>query len=333
MGAAQTLLADSRRLVFPCVTMSLDDVAKREEKIIQKARNAIGETDKIRIQTLQMMRDWIQKQPHLSTCPTTDMYLLNFARACKYRMEQIKRKLDMFMSMRAAIPEYFSGWDPYNPEIQASLKLGALLPLLERDQFCRKVIIMRPGSFDPVKHKPILVEKANFMIGEVMGLLDPTMFITGVVVIVDMKGYNLNHLNQRPLPMIKKYMRYTQEALPIRPQSVHFIQMPSSVNTLYNLIMGFATEKIKKRFKVHKSDLNTLYKDIPRNILPVDYGGDGPSIAELTGFWKGKVEENHQFLARMERVTRADESKRPGTPKRTEELFGMEGSFRKLEID
>lgn len=53
-----------------------------------------------------------------------DIYLLNFARACKYRMEQIKRKIDMFMSMRAAIPEYFSGWDPYNPEIQASLKLG-----------------------------------------------------------------------------------------------------------------------------------------------------------------------------------------------------------------
>jgi len=70
--AAQTSLADSRRLVFPCVTMSLDDVAKREEKIIQKARNAIGETEKIRSQTLQMMREWIQKQPHLSTCPTSE---------------------------------------------------------------------------------------------------------------------------------------------------------------------------------------------------------------------------------------------------------------------
>ena len=52
------------------------------------------------------------------------MYLLNFARACKYRMEQIKRKIDMFMSMRAAIPEYFSGWDPYKPEVQEALQLG-----------------------------------------------------------------------------------------------------------------------------------------------------------------------------------------------------------------
>merc|ERR1712071_362843 len=51
--------------------MSLDDdVSKKQEKIIQKARTSIGESDKIRNQTLQMMRDWIQKQPHLSTCPT-----------------------------------------------------------------------------------------------------------------------------------------------------------------------------------------------------------------------------------------------------------------------
>lgn len=50
--------------------------------------------------------------------------LLSFIRACKYRVEVIKRKLEMFMTMRAAIPEYFGGWDPYKPEIQSSLALG-----------------------------------------------------------------------------------------------------------------------------------------------------------------------------------------------------------------
>jgi len=37
------------------------------------------------------------------------------------------------------------------------------------------------------------------------------------------------------------------------------------------------------QFKIHKSDFSSLYKDVPKSILPVDYGGDGPSIAELTG--------------------------------------------------
>jgi len=314
--------------------MSLDDdVSKKQEKIIQKARTSIGESDKIRNQTLQMMRDWIQKQPHLSTCPTTDAFLLNFARCCKYSTERIKRKIEIFMTMRTAIPEFFSGWDPYKPEVQSALQVGALLPLLEYDHLCRKVIYMRPGCFDPYINKPVVVEKSNFMIGEVMGLLDPTMFITGAVIIIDLEGYNLNHLNQRSLPMIKKYMRYTQEAVPLRPQNVHFIRVPASFSAVYNIIIGFTTEKIKKRFKVHGQDLSSLYKDIPRKILPSDIGGDGPSLSELAVYWKGKVEENQQFLARMERVTHADESKRPGSPKKSEELFGIEGSFRKLEID
>jgi len=261
------------------------------------------------------------------------MMLLSFARACKYRMEVIKRKMEMYMSMRAAIPEYFSGWDPYKPELQSSLKLGAFLPLLGYDQLCRKVIIMRPGSFDPALNKPMIVEKANFMVGEVMCHLDPIMFITGVVLIVDMKGYDVNHMAYRSLPMLKKYMRYTQEAAPLRPQSLHFINMSSSLNTVYSLIMGFASDKIKKRFKIHKSDFSSLYKDVPKSILPVDYGGDGPSIAELTVYWKGKVEENAQLLAKREIVSQAVESRRHGQPKGTKELFGMEGSFRKLEID
>jgi len=321
----------------PWFIMSSDDsISKREEKIIQKARNAIGETDKTREETLQMIRDWMQKQPHLSHIVTEDdcdAILLKFARSCKYRMEIIKKKLEMFMSMRAAVPEYFSGWDAYKPEIQSSLALGAFLPLLGYDQLCRKVIVMRPGSFNPAVNKPIIVEKANFMVAEVMCHLDPIMFITGVVLIVDMKGYDVQHMTYRSLPMLKKYMRYTQEAAPLRPQSLHFINMSSSLNTVYSMIMGFASDKIKKRFKIHKSDLNSLYKDVPKTILPADYGGEGPSISELTGYWKGKVEENHKYLSRMEIVSQAVESRRHGTPKGSKELFGMEGSFRKLEID
>lgn len=167
----------------------------------------------------------------------------------------------MFMTMRAAIPEYFGGWDPYKPEIQSSLALGqanlldyfnfnkihqfrcltlsnriktsrAFLPLLGYDQLCRKVIIMRPGSFDPVLNKPMIVEKANFMVGEVMCHLDPIMFITGVVVIVDMKGYDVNHMAYRSLPMLKKYMRYTQ----VRTHSINESIMRSSSVKILALI-------------------------------------------------------------------------------------------------
>ena len=49
-------------------------------------------------------------------------------------------------------------------------------------------------------------------------------------------------------------------------------------------------------------------------------------------YWKNRTEESTELLQKLEKF-RANESKRPGNPKTTKELFGIEGSFRKLEID
>ena len=48
------------------------------------------------------------------------------------------------------------------------------------------------------------------MISEVMSMLDETMFITGIVMIIDLEGFTLGHLMHRPLAIIKKYMRFNQ---------------------------------------------------------------------------------------------------------------------------
>jgi len=37
------------------------------------------------------------------------------------------------------------------------------------------------------------------------------------------------------------------------------------------------------QLKVHGSVFESLYKEVPKAILPSDYGGQGPSTAELTG--------------------------------------------------
>lgn len=40
------------------------------EEIVEKARLSIGENEKRRKETIQIIRQWIQQQPHLSTVPT-----------------------------------------------------------------------------------------------------------------------------------------------------------------------------------------------------------------------------------------------------------------------
>ena len=38
--------------------------------------------------------------------------------------------------------------------------------------------------------------------------------------------------------------------------------------------------------RVHGDDYESLYKEISKNVLPKDYGGDGMSLVELTGIYK-----------------------------------------------
>lgn len=37
------------------------------------------------------------------------------------------------------------------------------------------------------------------------------------------------------------------------------------------------------QFIVHGDDLESLYKQVPKEILPKEYGGDGMALDELTG--------------------------------------------------
>lgn len=53
-----------------------------------------------------------------------DRSILAFARGCKYSIEKTKRKIESMLTMRAALPEFFTGCDPYLPELQALLKAG-----------------------------------------------------------------------------------------------------------------------------------------------------------------------------------------------------------------
>ena len=52
--------------------------ADSKKKILKKTLVAIGENEKRRQQTLQILREWIRKTPHLTSCPTSDFFFWIF---------------------------------------------------------------------------------------------------------------------------------------------------------------------------------------------------------------------------------------------------------------
>jgi len=52
-----------------------------------------------------------------------DQSLMTFLRGCKFSLEKCKRKLDMYFTMRAMVPEFFNNRDIRNPSLQKITKI------------------------------------------------------------------------------------------------------------------------------------------------------------------------------------------------------------------
>lgn len=50
-----------------------------------------------------------------------DQLIMTFLRGCKFSLEKTKRKLDMYFTMRAAVPEFFNDRDVTRPELKEFL--------------------------------------------------------------------------------------------------------------------------------------------------------------------------------------------------------------------
>ena len=75
-----------------------------------------------------------------------------------------------------------------------------------------------------------------------------------------------------------------------------------------------------------------LIADVGEDVLPQEYGGKNVSVEVIKDYWKNEMEINRNWFLEQPKY-KTDESKRVGKPKNHSDIFGIEGSFRKLEID
>lgn len=53
-----------------------------------------------------------------------DQFLVSFLRGCKFSYEKSKEKLDMYFTVRSAIPEFFYDRDPSYTNLKEAIRLG-----------------------------------------------------------------------------------------------------------------------------------------------------------------------------------------------------------------
>lgn len=74
-------------------------------------------------------------------------------------------------------------------------------------------------------------------------------------------------------------------------KEVHVINVSPLIDTIINWVKPFLKEKIRNRIHVH-AELESLYKFVPKDILPTEYGGNAGSIQDLHSKFRLYIREN-----------------------------------------
>ncbi|XP_059608032.1 uncharacterized protein LOC132255878 [Phlebotomus argentipes] len=279
---------------------------------------------------LQALKDWLAKEPHLIS-RTDDQFLVAFLRNFKYSLEKSKEMIDNYYSVRSTIPEMRKDRDPVSEQNKAIIRTGYSLPMPNCPPGGSRIYLNRISVFDPNKFTIYEMLKVASMINDIAIMEDDNCVVAGHVDIIDLKGMTTAHYMTFTPTVLKKLIMIAQQATPLHQKEIHYLNLPSSMMTLFNMFKKQMIEKSGVKIHVHAS-LESLQSAIPLEFLPEEYGGTGGSLPDIIAGWEKKLAERRQWFLDDEKYG-TDESKRKGTPRTAESLFGFEGSFRQLEFD
>ncbi|KAJ8965413.1 hypothetical protein NQ314_004166 [Rhamnusium bicolor] len=276
---------------------------------------------------LKIIKEWLLKQPHLPQ-NIHHVMLKRFLHACNNSIEQTKTLIDLFYTIRSQAPEIFDNRDPTKPEIQEVFANIDFIPMPKLTKNKHKVFVYRILTNDPEKYNFVNGVKAFFIFADVR-MVEEQDFPEGEIPIFDMKNFTVRHLTKIVLPVVKKYMVYTQEAHPIKLREIHVINVPPFLDRCLAIIRPFLKSDVAKMVSLNQE---TLYEYVARDFLPDEYGGTAGKIPDIKSVWYQKIIANRDYLLDDSRW-KVDENQRPVENNNRKQLFGMQGSFRTLTID
>lgn len=177
------------------------------------AREQLHEEPEKIHENLELLKEWIKKSGHLKT-RTDDQFLITFLRGCKYSIEQCKKKIDMFYTLRTHMPEIIYDRDPTDERLHEIIKLGVGLPLPDTESpGSPRIMLMRPGAYDANKFSIQDVMKVSTMVNDILMLEDDNTVVAGQIGIIDLQNVTLAHFIQMQPAIVKKMTMMWQEGM------------------------------------------------------------------------------------------------------------------------
>lgn len=169
-------------------------VCKLSSEMKKVAKEELHEDDNIRKQALAQLREWISKHPHIKKCRTDAVFLLRFLRTKKFSVPAACEMLERYLTIRQLYPDWFRRLDIEDPALEEIFDNGYLVPLPQRDEQGRQVIISVAGKFDPYKFTSAQMARMHSLVCEAL-LDDEESQVAGYVYVNDESGMNMGFVS------------------------------------------------------------------------------------------------------------------------------------------
>ncbi|XP_057333775.1 clavesin-2 [Microplitis mediator] len=299
------------------------------EDVQTVAFEELRENENIREQALEQLKAWILKHPTIKRCRTDPVFLLRFLRTKKFSVPMAQEMLERYLTIRQLYPDWFQNLDINDPDIEAIIDSGYLVPLLEKDEHGRQVILSCAGRFDPYKYTSAQMARAHSLVVESL-LDDEENQVRGYTHVNDESGLTMGHVSAWSLTDIRNMLRCIQNSTPMRHKETHFINIPNCATKVLEFALSLLSDKLRARIMVHKS-LDDLKEAVNPKILPKEYGGIVP-LADMIAAFKDKLRKKRTELKALDDMY-IEISPKDSCSSSSEGLCGISGSFRKLEVD
>ncbi|XP_068623770.1 alpha-tocopherol transfer protein-like [Battus philenor] len=273
------------------------------------------------------IEEWYEKQPHLPKGQLSRQMIVQHLILKAFKIEEVKDKIDNWMSAKHKMPEILMNRDPFSPTIDKYLRFGFYITMPKKTPLNHRLSFFRVK--EPFEYDVLEVVKLCYMIVEYRILNDAAQ---GEQWIFDLANVTFHNSVQMTPTLLSKIVYYIRFCFGAKIKGLHFVNVPTFVAPIINILKKLMKPKVAKRIYLYQK-FEELYELFPKNILPVEYGGYERSCDEITDDWVATLQSDawRKYFAEQDKVI-SDESKRTHFLS-SDDFFGCNGSFRKLEVD
>ncbi|KAJ3624282.1 hypothetical protein MTP99_017920 [Tenebrio molitor] len=300
------------------------DVFFGMESVRQKTYKEFNKTQESVNKDVQIIRKWLQTQPHLPEI-MSDIAISKFLMLNKFSIEKTKQKIDMYYTIRSLIPDWYDQCNPKLPCMKAAIDscYCFLHPaVLEESNRVYMFKMKKPNTYSPRELLMLLVQFSELRLAEDYAIHD--------VWIVDLANFTLNDSLKVTPTIIVKVLTIYEKVFSLRTRTIHVLNTPSYISNILAFLKTLLKPKLFSRIHIHQ-DAEVLKEIFSDDILPKDYGGSGPTLEQLNGLMKVKLEEFQGRFDQLDQM-RVDESLRPERLVNND-ILGFYGNFKKLDVD